>query len=578
MWQSRLGLNIGLKQSSILLSVFALLFSVTSVVSVQNGAYAQNVSAQVNRKNKTDQLPKSQWGSTVSELAKRLPKTRIGQQKTPLNRNYKASGGNESYKAPTQYVNARPNAKLPVRQPKVNNRIPSSFQAPVAKKPAIKQPPRLTPSRPILPVSNVNNVPIRKGLARFFEDLRQTVTGKRTDPVTILHLGDDHIARDRFSGDLREMFQSRFGDSGRGMIMPGPVFPFFRAQGVRIKSTGNWEVNNSLEGKGGIFGLTAVTYSSKDPKAFVEMSSSGKPFSWAEVSFLTGPESGRAILWVHSQQNAFQRLKGGAGDAHQQIIETYTRQYGIRRVRFPASASSLTVFPEGEKPITLLSWQTGHDNPGVRYVNLGLPKATASMAQNLDAEFVQKDIQSINPSLIVLSYGTNEGFNRGLDAEAYQQEFTRLIQNLKQLAPKASILVLGPPDVAFLPAYARGSAAAASKACSVLDKVEAANYDNLLLSRASRLARWHPPVKLESVRNAIRQAASEQGAFFWDWSRIMGGPCGIHAWVHSNPKLAADNHKSLTGAGARRSAKALFSVLMTGFEAYQQYAASNINQ
>lgn len=574
MWQSRLGLNIGLEKSSVLLSVFALLLGTVSVIVPQGEAEAQNISAQVNRKNKTDQLPKSQWGSTVSELARRLPKTRIGENNTI------AKGQVPSYTAPKQYVKAEPSAKSPLQKPKTYNRVPA-YKEPVVKKPVVTQPPiaklppRVSPQQ-TLNLNSVNDVPIRKALANFFEDLRLTVTGKRSDPVTILHLGDDHIARDRFSGDLREMFQSRFGDSGRGMIMPGPVFPFFRAQGIRIKSTGNWEVNNSLDGNGGIFGLTAVTYSSKDPKAYVEMSSSGKPFSWAEVSFLTGPESGRAILWVHSQQNAFQRLKGGAGDAHQQIIETYTRQYGIRRVRFPATANSLTVFPEGEKPITLLSWQTGHDTPGVRYVNLGLPKATASMAQNLDAEFVQKDIQSINPSLIVLSYGTNEGFNRNLDITAYQQEFSRLIQNLKQLAPKASVLVLGPPDVAFLPAYARGSAAAASKACSVLDKVEAANYENLLISRASRLARWHPPAKLGPVRNAIRQAASDQGAFFWDWSRIMGGPCGIHAWVHSNPKLAADNHRSLTGEGAQRSAKALFSILMTGFEAYQQYAASNI--
>ena len=45
-------------------------------------------------------------------------------------------------------------------------------------------------------------------LARFHADLRELASGKRKQPITILHIGDDHVAADRLTGELRRLFQS----------------------------------------------------------------------------------------------------------------------------------------------------------------------------------------------------------------------------------------------------------------------------------------------------------------------------------------------------------------------------------
>jgi hypothetical protein len=50
----------------------------------------------------------------------------------------------------------------------------------------------------------------------------------------------------------------------------------------------------------------------------------------------------------------------------------------------------------------------------------------------------------------------------------------------------------------------------------------------------------------------------------------MGGACSIHAWTTAKPPLAAPDHITLTEAGAERSARALFTEIMTGFDAYQR--------
>src|SRR5690606_19203256 len=134
-----------------------------------------------------------------------------------------------------------------------------------------------------------------------------------------------------------------------------------------------------------------------------------------------------------------------------------------------------------------------------------------------------------------------------------------LVQQLKELAPQAAFLLIGPPDVARLPAFAAGRG---GQACRALNDEEITRYRRLMKREDERLVRWHAPPKLDEVRHALRNVASAHGAYFWDWSRMMGGACSIHAWVHAKPPLAAPDHVMLTARGAERSARALFIELM----------------
>ena len=89
----------------------------------------------------------------------------------------------------------------------------------------------------------------------------------------------------------------------------------------------------------------------------------------------------------------------------------------------------------------------------------------------------------------------------------------------------------------------------------------------MLAAADERLARWYPPPRLDDVRHALTQAATAHGAFYWDWSEVMGGSCGMHAWVHAKPELALPDHATLTDEGYQRSARALFGQLLQGYTA-----------
>ena len=72
----------------------------------------------------------------------------------------------------------------------------------------------------------------------------------RAAPVVILQIGDSHTANDSFSGRLRELFQARFGDAGRGVLPPGVPYRYYRPARVTVTSEG-WSVVSSYRGDAG---------------------------------------------------------------------------------------------------------------------------------------------------------------------------------------------------------------------------------------------------------------------------------------------------------------------------------------
>ena len=59
---------------------------------------------------------------------------------------------------------------------------------------------------------------------------------------------------------------------------------------------------------------------------------------------------------------------------------------------------------------------------------------------------LRQDIAHLAPSLIVLAFGTNEGFRDSTDPTAYAADFAARLRDLHAAAPGAALVVLGPPD------------------------------------------------------------------------------------------------------------------------------------
>ncbi len=391
-------------------------------------------------------------------------------------------------------------------------------------------------------------------LDSFFKALSALESGRAKGPVTILHLGDSHIAADRFSGDMRDEFQSRFGNAGRGMLMPG----LYLARGVKFDRGGEWEAALSTGSAPGPYGLTGVKMSARTRQDWLRLTATDRPFAWAEITLETGPGQGNALI---------------ALDGDVKLVPCRAPSPSWTTIRLEQQAREITIRPKGDGMVSVHSVTIGNAKPGVRYINLGLPGATAATPLSWDSAELAGDLKRIAPDLIVLGYGTEESFDDNLSLGEYENKVRRVLARLRDAAPQASLLVIGPPDVARLPHYAQGPGRA-SDVCRALSPQERASYAKRIKSGDPRLARWHPPLRLDEVRQILRRAAAASQAFFWDWSKIMGGTCGIHAWVHGDPPLAANDHIHFTEEGSRRSARLLFRELMTGFDSFDRAATA----
>src|SRR5207244_11082705 len=58
------------------------------------------------------------------------------------------------------------------------------------------------------------------GLANLFKALRDVSSGRRIEPVRVMHFGDSHVAADGLTADLRRNLQAEVDYGGAGYICP----------------------------------------------------------------------------------------------------------------------------------------------------------------------------------------------------------------------------------------------------------------------------------------------------------------------------------------------------------------------
>jgi hypothetical protein len=388
-------------------------------------------------------------------------------------------------------------------------------------------------------------------LAQFHADLRDLADGKRTRPVTILHFGDDHVAADRLPGELRKLFQSRFGDAGRGLVMPAGVYRNHRADGVRFGLEGNWRAELITTVPEGGFGLTGarVVATAKGDRMTIEAEDG---FDTAEVAFAGGPASGRARIAFDGQVSEVSTRR-----ATTQLVRIATQRPG-KRIEITALQN---------RGIAIAGITFGRNKPGVRYIGLGLPGADIGALAGLDQALAGEELRRTAPSLVILGFGTAAGFDNDLDLAQYEATAQSLVRRIRSWSPTTAIVIAGPPDAVTLPDYAASSARSSGEtACRAIGPNETGGYRDGLAAADPRLARWHPPINLASVRAVWRRVAGAEGVLFWDWHGLMGGDCSIHAWAYADPPLAQRDHNLLTADGYQRSADALFQRLLTGLQ------------
>jgi hypothetical protein len=362
-------------------------------------------------------------------------------------------------------------------------------------------------------------------LDAFFARLRHTEEGEPGAVTRVLYYGDSTIASDYISGTVRRRLQARFGDAGHGFILIANPWDWYFHNDVSHASRGDWSASR-LAGpitSDGMYGLGGVSFSSY-----------GGGSAWFGTA--TRGDAGRNV----SRFDLYYLEQPGGGDVEMSVAGKAPDRFSTRgenkisrvhAVNVDDGEAKLTVRAAGGGPVRLFGVALERDQPGVVCDALGSHAAMAVFWKRQDPEHWRQQMALRDPALIVFQYGTNESDLWRLDREDYERSLAEVVDELRDVAAGASLLVVSP-----------------------LDRAEA---------RGGQLET--KPVILDLV--AIqRRVALAHGAAFWSAFDAMGGSGSMARWFHARPQLAGGDLTHPTPLGAEVLGGMLTDALVASYE------------
>lgn len=376
-------------------------------------------------------------------------------------------------------------------------------------------------------------------LYNFFSTLEKVNSNKK--PIHIVHYGDSQIEGDRITAYIRQKLQEQFGGRGPGWL---PVKPLAYPRSVILHHSDNWKsyyfynqgdslVDHRLYGHLGIFSRftdypDSTTQDSTTHYAWVSYKSSSRSYS--------GTRSFRdvRIFYGKNTQPVTLELVHKDSVVYTKILEPRTNP-GLVRYTFPKYVNEVTIRFSGNESPDVYGVSLD-DTQGVMVDNIGMRGDSGASFISLEQESYSLAFREFNIPLFILQFGGNAvPYAKSEERiKGYARNFKRNIQYLKQLKPNAAILVIGPSDMSVL------------------------NGTN-----------WETYPHLPQVRDALKTAAHEAGAAYWDLYEAMGGKGSMKEWVNANPPLAIKDYAHFTDKGALKVSQWFMDALLKDYQQFK---------
>ncbi len=347
--------------------------------------------------------------------------------------------------------------------------------------------------------------------------------------VNIVHLGDSHIQADLFSGTVRQLAQLDYGNAGRGFIFPYRIAKSNEPPSYKTTSNVKWESKRNVFPDQALpIGIGGFTIETKDSNATLS---------------LTVKDQG-TLQYGFTKFTLFHEK--GAGNYGYAVCDELSCKVGTIDARNTDSCrfTSVQYFnkPMHQLMIRCTAGDSGscsriygllleNDKPGILYNMIGVNGAEFRHF-NLSEHF-QEQLTYLQPDLMIISMGTNEGFSAGFDRDAFTRNIDSLVSGIRARNPKVEILLTTPGD----------------------------SY------RKSKKGRVKNP-NMTLARNAVIDYAESHNCAWWDLYEIMGGYGSMGKWFVA--KLAAKDRVHFSGAGYTMQGGMLYKAMKAGCDRYNK--------
>ncbi len=332
--------------------------------------------------------------------------------------------------------------------------------------------------------------------------------------VSIVHLGDSHVQPDFLTGYLRTLFQSYFGNAGRGLIAPLKMAKTNEPHNYKIYSDNEWTPARCVKPSDIPIGVAGLGLFSQNACVNICAETYDKEMEFSKVKIFYDKES--AILKFDDAQLLTK-------DSISPFSESLCLKNPLSTVHFELQANHVN------KGVSFYGLELENGKAGVLYHAIGINGAQYSnyCSQNL---FTQQ-LADLSPSLFIISLGTNEAYGRNFDTSVFYTQIDNAIQDIKKSVPNARFLLTTP-------------------------------VETFIKSKKKRM----PNPKTKLVQKTIISYATKNNIAYWDLYAIGGGVNSATQW--NRQKLMARDGIHFTKDSYEFQAALLFEAFMGLYNQY----------
>ncbi|MEM6267881.1 MAG: GDSL-type esterase/lipase family protein [Bacteroidota bacterium] len=374
-----------------------------------------------------------------------------------------------------------------------------------------------------------------------FAALERAAQGPGT--VRVLHFGDSQIEGDRMTSLIRVRLQEKFGGSGPGMVAARPLVKSFSVRQEYSESMNRYALFAGRDTmiKHRRYGVMATMSRFSQPVVDSLINDEEESTGWFSLARAGG-------AYNKSKQYSTLRLFYGY-NRRPFNVKVFTDDTPFAEDSFPtADRFRAARWSFASTPKKIMVIMNGVDSPdifgvslesatGVQVDNISMRGSSGTVFGGIGYGSFKPMLDSLNPKLVLLQYGGNTVpyIRSKKAAENYGKDFKRQIAFLKKQLPEAGFILIGPSDMA--------------------QKVK---------------GQMQTFAFLEDVRDALKQAAFESGAGYFDIYEVMGGRNSMIQWVEGEEKLAGSDYVHFTPRGAKLIAQSFINSLLEDYEVYKQ--------
>jgi len=362
-------------------------------------------------------------------------------------------------------------------------------------------------------------------LKPFYEKLAQ-LNKTKTGTVNIIHIGDSHIQADFFSGKLRQDFQTDFGNAGRGLIFP------YRAaktnEPVSIKTSTNvvWQAKrNAFPNQPLPIGISGITIETADTSAEIKIivkDQGDLDYSFNRITlFHSKSEENFDFAIYDSIHNEIGYMNNESMSSNK-YTTTLTFDHAYKQIIIKSCPRNTS-----QTCAQIFGILLENDKSGILYDMIGVNGAEYTH-YNQSKYFIEQ-LDFLNPDLVIISMGTNEGYNAGFEAAKFYTHIDSLVSSIRRTNPDASFLLTTPGD-SF---------------------------------RRTRKGRVKNPDMLEA-RNTIIRYCKQNNCAYWDLYGVMGGYGSMLKWYKAG--LTAKDRLHFNGRGYMIQADLMYMAMLKNYK------------